>query len=65
MHTATHFVQVDFCARTTGGSKQQGKACLLEPVVNAAIFFLSEESLPMLVETWPWGGEGQPRVMDW
>ena len=46
-------------------SKRQGKACLLDPVVKAAIFFLSEESLPMLVETWPWGGEGQPRVMDW
>ena len=38
---------------------------LLEPVGKAAIFFLSEESLPMLVDTWPWGGEGHPRVMDW
>lgn len=60
VHTDSDTVDTD----TVDTNNDNIQTHLLEPVGNAAIFLRSAESLPILVDTWPVGGEGQPRVMD-
>ncbi len=62
VHTDSDTVDTD--SDTVDTNNDNIQTHLLEPVGNAAIFLRSAESLPILVDTWPVGGEGQPRVMD-